>query len=87
MAMRDADHFRGQAAHCLALQRRAKRADVQEALRCLAQDYTAEARAAARWHDGAVPPAARLPAAWPMLAMHRYMAELLRVSCAFWLWL
>jgi hypothetical protein len=86
MAMKDADHFRGQAAYCLALQRRAKRVDVQEALRCLAQDYAAEARAAARRYNSAAT-VARLPLAWPMLAMHRYMAGLLRVSCAFWLWL
>jgi hypothetical protein len=84
MAMKDADHFRGQAARCLALQRRAKRADVQEALRSLAQDYAAEAGVAARRRTGAIP---RLPPAWPMLAMQRYMAGLLRVSCAFWLWL
>jgi len=80
--MTDADHFRGQAVRCLRLQRRAKRADVQEALQCLARDYEGEARAAER-RRGALA-AAGLPLAWPMLAMHRQMAALLRVSLAFW---
>jgi hypothetical protein len=80
--MKDADHFRAQAVRCLALQRQAKRADVQKALQCLAREYEGEARALERRGTGGV---ARLPLAWPMLAMHRQVTALLRVSFAFWL--
>ncbi|HEX9489580.1 MAG TPA: hypothetical protein VF930_04790 [Stellaceae bacterium] len=85
--MKDADHFRAQAARCLTLQRRAKRADVQTALRCLAREYEAEARAIEGDGDarGGALAVVRLPLAWPMLAMHRHMAALLRASFAFWL--
>lgn len=83
--MKDADHFRAQAARCLTLRRGAKRTDVQQALHCLAQEYEARASAMDRRRDGATPVSAHLPLAWPMLAMQRHMAALLRVSCAFWL--
>jgi hypothetical protein len=60
---------------------------VQQALRCLAQEYEAAARAVEQAHgDGAgAPIGARLPLTWPMLAMQRYMAALVRTSLAFWL--
>jgi len=84
--MKDAGHFRAQAARCVALQRGAKRADVQHALRCLAQEYEAAAHAIERAHGGAggmtVAPS---PLTWPMLAMQCYMAALVRTGLAFWL--
>ena len=85
--MKDAGHLRAQAARCFALQRGAKRADVQQALRCLAQEYEAAARAIeqGRGGGGAAPALARPPLDWPMLAMQRYMTALLRTSLAFWL--
>jgi hypothetical protein len=87
--MKDADHFRAQAARCLTLQRRAKRADVQKALHCLAGEYETEARAAEQGRDAAASggalAAAGLALAWPMLAMHRHMAAVLRATFAFWL--
>ena len=82
MSMKDAGRFRAQATRCLALRRGAKRADVQEALRCLAQEYEAAARAMEQGHGGR---AGTLPLTWPMLAMQRYMAALVRTSLAFWL--
>ncbi len=81
--MKEADHFRAQAARCLTLRRGAKRTDVQEALQSLAREYAAEARAVEQ-RRGALA-AARLPLAWPVLAVQRHMAALLRVSFAFWL--
>jgi hypothetical protein len=39
--MEKAQYLRAQAAHCLELLERAKRADVQKALRSLAQEYDA----------------------------------------------
>jgi hypothetical protein len=84
--MKDAGHFRAQATRCLALQRGAKRADVHQALRCLAQEYEAAACAIEQGRgDGGAPAIARLPLAWPMLAMQRHMTALLRASLAFWL--
>jgi hypothetical protein len=86
--MKDADHFRAQAVCCLALQRGAKRGDVRQALRCLAQEYEAAARAIEQRQGdgrGATRTIARLPLAWPMLAMQHHMAALLRASLAFWL--
>jgi len=85
--MKDAGHFRAQAARCVALQRGAKRADVQRALRCLAQEYEAAARAIEQAHGGraGVPMVARLPLTWPMLATQCYMVALVRTSLAFWL--
>jgi hypothetical protein len=46
--MEKAQYLRAQAAHCLELLERAKRADVQKALRSLAQEYDAAARAIGR---------------------------------------
>lgn len=43
--MKDAGYFRAQAARCVKLRRRAKRADVREALESLAQEYEGEALA------------------------------------------
>lgn len=85
--MKDAAQFRAQAARCLALQRSAKRADVQQALRCLAQEYEAAARAMEHAPGGYAGAAtvARPPLTWPVLAMQRYMAALLRMSLALWL--
>jgi hypothetical protein len=85
--MKDADDFRAQAARCLMLQRGAKRADVQQALGCLAQEYEVAARAVEQGRGGRdrAPTIARLAPAWPMLAMQRHMTALLRASLAFWL--
>jgi hypothetical protein len=84
--MKDAGHFRAQATRCLALQRAAKRADVRQALRCLAQEYEAAACAVEQGRgDGGAPTITRLPVAWPVLAMQRHMTALLRASLAFWL--
>ncbi|HWG80058.1 MAG TPA: hypothetical protein VN681_09805 [Stellaceae bacterium] len=85
--MKDAAQFRAQAAHCLALQRSAKRIDVQQALRCLAQEYEAAARAVERapGDRAGAPTVARPPLTWPMLATQRYMAALVRMSLALWL--
>ena len=85
--MKDAGHLRAQAARCFALQRGAKRADVQQALRCLAQEYEAAARAIEQGRGGgaAAPALAHLPLGWPMLALQRYTTALLRTSLAFWL--
>ena len=85
--MKDAGYFRAQAARCLALQRGARRADVQQALRCLAREYETAASAIEQGHggDAGAPTIARLPLAWPMLAMQRHMTALLRASLAFWL--
>jgi hypothetical protein len=77
--MTDADRFRALAAQCMALQGEAKRGDVRTALHCLAREYAIKARAAA------VSDPARLPVAWPMIAMQRQMAALMRVGFAFWL--
>ena len=86
ISMKDAGHFRAQATRCLALRRGAKRADVRQALGCLAQEYEAAACTIEQDHGGGgVPPLARLPLAWPMLAMQRHMTALLRASLAFWL--
>lgn len=85
MSKQDAGRFRAQAARCLALQRGAKRADVQEALRCLAQEYEAAARALEQPGRAGGPTVARPLLTWPMLAMQSYMAALLRASLAFWL--
>ena len=87
MSTTDAEHFRAQARRCRALQRSAKRADVQQALHCLAQEYEAAAGAIERGRDGRAGAAtvARLPLAWPMLAMQRQLTLLLRASLAFWL--
>jgi hypothetical protein len=83
--MKDADRLRARARHCLALQRGAKRTDVQRALHCLAQEYEAAARAIEQARSFAAPTVAALPLTWPMLAMQRNMAALLRASFAFWL--
>jgi hypothetical protein len=85
--MKDAGHFRAQAARCLTLRRGARRADVQQALRCLAQEYEAAACAIEQGRGGhtGAPTIAGLPVAWPMLAMQRQMTTLLRASLAFWL--
>ena len=85
--MKDAGHFRAQAARCLTLRRGARRADVQRALHCLAQEYEAAASAIeqGRGSYAGAPTIARLPLAWPMLAMQRHMTALLRASLAFWL--
>ncbi|HKW55149.1 MAG TPA: hypothetical protein VJO12_15755 [Stellaceae bacterium] len=85
--MKDADHLRAQAARCVALQRGARRADVQHALGCLAQEYETAARATEQWrdHHGAARMIARLPLAWPVLVTQRHLAALLRASLAFWL--
>jgi hypothetical protein len=61
---------------------------VQQALQCLAQEYETEARAMAlRCSDAVVhaPTYVSLLLAWPLLAMQRQMAALLRASFAFWL--
>jgi hypothetical protein len=85
--MKDAGHFRAQAARCLALQRGAKRVDVQHALRCLAQEYEAAARATEHAPGGCAgaPTLAPPPLIWSMPAMQRYMAALVRMSLALWL--
>jgi hypothetical protein len=86
MSMKDAGHFRAQEMRCRVLLCSAKRADVQQALRCLAQEYQAAARAIEQAHGRAsAATVARLPLTWPMLAMQRYMAVLVRTSLAFWL--
>ncbi|HJT08176.1 MAG TPA: hypothetical protein VJ747_14685, partial [Stellaceae bacterium] len=58
-----------------------------QALRRLAQEYEAAARAIeqAQGDRAGLPTGAALPLAWPMVAMQRYMAELARTSLAFWL--
>ena len=83
--MKDAGHFRAQAARCLALQRGARRADVQQALRCLAQEYEAAAFAIEQGRGYTGAPTIGLPLAWTVLAMQRQMTALLRASLAFWL--
>lgn len=85
MSKKDAGRFRAQAARCLALRRGAKRADVQEALRCLAQEYEAAARTLEQPRGAGDPTVARLLLTSPMVAMQSYMAALLRASLAFWL--
>ena len=81
--MKDADHLRARARHCLALQRSAKRTDVQQALRCLAQEYEAAARALEQPRGSPALPTIA-PLTWPMLAMQRNMTALWRASFAFW---
>lgn len=83
MSKKDAGRFRGQAARCRALQRGAKRADVQEASRCLAQEYETAARALEQPGRAGDPTVARLLVTSPMLAMQSCLAALPRASLAF----
>jgi hypothetical protein len=101
--MKDAGYFRAQAARCIKLRHRAKRADVRQALESLAQAYEGEALAAEGGRktataggqvaigkdcsradaDGQQRCLAEFALAWPVLAMHRHVASMLRVALAF----